>query len=215
VVGVVGNVRVRGLERISEPQVYLSYQQIRDGYLPFYATKDLVIRASATPGLLLPAVWRIIREADPEQPISNVRTLDEVVQAKTAPRFVQVRIIAVFAALALLLAGIGIHGLLSFTVSTRSSEIAVRIALGAQSHDILRIVLQQSVVLAAAGVVLGMVLAYVAGRAMQALLAGIPPADPVTFLIAAALCLLMTIAGSLVPSLRALRVDPIAAIRAE
>jgi predicted permease len=215
IVGVVGNVRVRGLERLSEPQVYLSYQQVRDGYLPFYAPKDLVIRASATPGQLLPSIWRIVREADPEQPLSNVRTLDEVVQAKTAPRFVQVRIIAVFAALALLLAGIGIHGLLSFTVSTRSPEIAVRIALGAQSRDILRLVLQQSVVLAAAGVGLGMALAYVAGRAMQALLAGIPPADPATFLIAALLCLLMTIAGSLVPSLRALRVDPIAAIRAE
>jgi predicted permease len=215
IVGVVGNVRVRGLERISEPQVYLPYQQVRDGYLPFYAPKDLVIRASVTPGLLLPSVWRTVREADPEQPISNVRTLDEVVQARTAPRFVQVRIIAAFAALALLLAGIGIHGLLSFTVSTRSSEIGMRIALGAQPRDILRMVLQQSVVLAAAGVALGMALAYVAGRAMQALLAGIPPADPVTFLIAVVLCLLMTIAGSLVPSLRALRVDPIAAIRAE
>ena len=215
VVGVVGNVRVRGLERNSEPQVYLPYQQAGDGYLSFYAPKDLVIRTSANPGLLLPLVSRILHDADPEQPISNVRTLDEIVQANTAPRFVQVRIIAVFAALALLLAGIGLHGLLSFTVSNRSSEIAVRIALGAQPRDILRIVLQQSVLLAAAGVILGMALAYTAGRAMQALLAGVPPADPATFLIAAVLCVLMTIAGSLVPSLRALRVDPIAAIRAE
>jgi len=215
VVGVVGNVRVRGLERTSEPQVYLPYQQVRNGYLPFYAPKDLVIRASANPGPLLPLVSQIIRDADPEQPISNVRTLDDIVQANTAPRFVQVRIIGAFAALALLLAGIGLHGLLSFTVSNRSSEIAVRIALGAQPRDILRIVLRQSIVLAAGGVLLGMALAYVAGRAMQALLAGIPPADPATFLVAAAMCLLMTIAGSLVPSLRAIRVDPIAAIRAE
>jgi predicted permease len=215
VVGVVGNVRVRGLERTSEPQVYLPYQQVRDGYLPFYAPKDLVIRASENPGPLLPLVSRIIRDADPEQPISNVRTLNDIVEANTAPRFVQVRIIGAFAALALLLAGIGLHGLLSFTVSNRASEIAVRIALGAQPRDILRIVLQQSVMLAAAGVVLGMALAYVAGRAMQALLAGIPPTDPATFLLAAILCLLMTVAGSLVPSLRAIRVDPIAAIRAE
>jgi predicted permease len=215
VVGVVGNVRVRGLERTSEPQVYLPYQQVRDGYVLLYAPKDLVIRASANPGLLLPLASRIIRDADPEQPISNVRTLDEIVQANTAPRFVQVRIIAAFAGLALLLAGIGIHGLLSFTVSNRSSEIAVRVALGAQPRDILKIVLQQSIVLAVAGVVLGMALAYVAGRAMQALLAGVTPADPATFLTAAALCLLMTVAGSLAPSLRALRVDPIAAIRAE
>lgn len=215
VVGVVGNVRVRGLERTSEPQVYLPYQQARDGYLPFYAPKDLVIRTSANPRLLVPLVSRIVRDADPEQPISNVRTLDEIVQAGTAPRFVQVRIITAFAGLALLLAGIGLHGLLSFTVSTRSSEIAVHVALGAQRRDVLRIVLQQSTMLAAAGVILGMALAYAGARAMQALLAGVPPADPATFLVAAVLCLLMTIGGSLAPSLRALRVDPIAALRSE
>jgi putative ABC transport system permease protein len=174
-----------------------------------------VIRASGNPRLLLPAVRRIIHEADPEQPISDVRTLAEIVQDDMAPRALQVRIIGAFAALAFLLAGLGIHGLLSFTVSTRSSEIAVRIALGAQPRNILRLVLQDSFVLATAGVVLGVALAYVAGRAMQTLLAGIAPADAATFLAAAGLCFLMTLAGSLVPSLRALRVDAITAIRSE
>ena len=136
-------------------------------------------------------------------------------QENTAPRAIQVRIIAVFAALAFLLAGLGIHGLLSFTVSTRSSEIAVRIALGAQPRNILRIVLQDSFLLASAGVVLGVALAYAAARAMQALLAGLSPADATTFIVASALCFLMTILGSLAPALRALRVDPIASIRAE
>jgi predicted permease len=215
IVGVVGDVRVRGLERSSEPQVYLPYQQVPDGYFPFYIPKDLAIRTSGNPGQLLPAVWRIVRNADPEQPISNVRTLAEIVQTNTAPRSVQVRIIVAFAALALLLAGIGIHGLLSFSVSNRSSEIAVRVALGAQPRDILRIVLQQSLVLAAAGVLLGLTLAYAAGQAMRALLVGVTPGDPATFLIAAALCLLMTAAGSLAPSLRAIRVDPITALRAD
>jgi len=215
VVGVVGDIHVRGLERNSEPQVYVPYQQVPDGTLVFYSPKDLVIRASGSPGLLLPAVRRIIREADPEQPISDVRSLSEIVQDNTAPRAIQVRIIGAFAVLAFLLAGLGIHGLLSFTVSNRSSEIAVRIALGAQPRNILRIVLQDSLVLAAAGVVLGVALAYAAGRAMQALLAGIPPADAATFLAAAGLCFLMTLAGSLAPSLRALRVDAITAIRAE
>ena len=120
-----------------------------------------------------------------------------------------------FAALALLLAGIGIHGLLSFTVSTRSPEIAVRMALGAQPGNILGIVLRESFLLAGAGVILGVALAYIAGRAMQALLAGLNPADASTFLIAAALCFLMTLAGSLAPSLRALRVDAITALRSE
>jgi predicted permease len=215
VVGVVGDVRVRGLERISEPQVYLSCQQVDDGALPYYAPKDLVIRTSGNPRSLLPAVTQIVRNADPEQPISRVRTLTEIVQANTAPRSVQVRMIVAFAALALLLAGIGIHGLLSFSVSNRSSEIAVRVALGAQPGDILRIVLQQSLLLAAAGVVLGVALAFAAGQAMRALLVGVTPTDPATFLLAAALCLLMTAVGSLVPSLRAIRVDPITALRAE
>jgi putative ABC transport system permease protein len=164
---------------------------------------------------LLPAVSQIIRNADPEQPISRVRTMAEIVQSNTAARSVQLRIIVAFAALALLLAGLGIHGLLSFSVSQRSSEIAVRVALGAQPRDILRIVLRQSLVLAAAGVLIGVALAYAAGQAMRALLVGVTPGDPATFLIAAALCLLMTAAGSLVPSLRAIRVDPITALRAE
>jgi ABC-type antimicrobial peptide transport system permease subunit len=195
--------------------VYLPYQQVPDGSLPFYAPRDLVILASGSPGSVLPAVERIIRNADPEQPISHVRTLSEIVQANTTPRTVQVRMLGAFAVLALLLAGIGIHGLLAFTVSNRSTELAVRIALGAQARDILRLVLQHSLSLAAAGVVLGVALAYAAGRAMQALLAGIPPGDVVTFLTASALCLLMTLGGSLVPSIRALHVDPISAIRAE
>jgi len=215
VVGVVGDIRVRGLERISEPQVYLPYQQVPDGWMVFYVPKDLVIRASGNPLLLLPAVRRIIQRADPEQPISDIRTLSEIVQEDTAPRAAQVIIIGAFAALAFLLAGLGIHGLLSFAVSTRSSELAVRIALGAQPSNILKIVLQESFLLAVAGVVLGVALALVAGRAMQALLAGIAPADTATILAAAGLCILMTLGGSLAPSLRALRVDAITAMRTE
>jgi ABC-type antimicrobial peptide transport system permease subunit len=214
-VGVVADIHVRGIERNSEPQVYLPYQQVADGALMFYEPKDLVVRASGNPRLLLPAIRRIIQNADPEEPISNIRMLSEILEDDIAPRTIQVRIIGAFAALAFLLAGIGIHGLLSFTVSTRSPEIAVRIALGAQPRNILRLVLQDSFLLATSGVVLGVALAYVAGRAMQALLAGLTPADAVTLLSAAALCFLMTLAGSLAPALRAVRVDAITAIRAE
>jgi putative ABC transport system permease protein len=215
VVGVVGDIRVRGLERNSEPQVYLPELQQQDDSLVGYTPKGLVIRASGNLQLLLPAVRRIIHNADPEQPVSDVRTLSEIVDDDTAPRAVQVRIIVAFAALALLLAGIGIHGLLSFTVSTRSPEFAVRVALGAQPGNILGIVLRESALLAGAGVILGVALAYIAGRAMQSLLAGLNPGDASTFLIAAALCFLMTLAGSLAPSLRALRVDAITALRSE
>jgi putative ABC transport system permease protein len=121
----------------------------------------------------------------------------------------------VFGAIAFLLAGVGIHGLLAFAVSRRSQEIAVRMALGAQSSAIVRMVLRQGVLLAAAGVLPGICLAYAAGRAMQALLAGVQPGDAATFLAAAGLCLLMTMSGCLLPALRAVRVDPITAIRAE
>ncbi len=215
VVGVVGDVRVRGLERASEPQVYLSYLQVPDGGLPWYAPKDLVVRSSLDPGALVPALRRIISRADPQQPISDVRTLAEIVEAETAPRSVEVRVLGGFAAVAALLAGIGIHGLLAFAVSNRAQEIGVRIALGARSGDILALVLRQGVLLAAAGVALGVGLAYGAGRALEALLAGVSPRDAPTFLTAVGLALVMTIVGSLLPALRAVRVDPLTAIRVE
>jgi putative ABC transport system permease protein len=126
-----------------------------------------------------------------------------------------VRVLAAFAVIAFVLAGIGIHGLLSFSVSQRAQEIGVRIALGAQSGDILRMIVRRSVMLALTGIVPGVALAYAAGRSMEALLAGVKPADALTLMAAVALSALMTIVGSLVPTLRALRVDPITALRAE
>jgi predicted permease len=215
VVGVVGNVRVRGLERESEPQVYLPYRQVEDGFYGFYSPKDLVIRSVLAPGTLMPMVRDIVRRADPQEPITDVRTMAEVVDEQTASRVLQVRVIAAFAAIAFLLAGVGIHGVLSFAVSQRTPEIGVRIALGARGADILAMILRQGVLLAATGVVPGVLLAYVAGRSMQALLAGVQPGDLVTFTSAAALSAAMTLAGCMLPALRAVHVDPLTAMRAE
>ena len=215
VVGVVGDIRVRGLERNSEPQVYLPYRQVPDGWLIYYPPKDLVIRSAAAAGTLLPAVRRIIRRADPEQPVSDVRTMADIVEEQTASRSAQVRVLGAFAAIAFLLAGVGIHGLLSFAVSRRTQEIGVRIALGARPGGIVRMIVRQGALLAGAGVALGIALAYAAGRAMEGLLAGVRPGDAVTFASAIGLCLLMTVLGSLLPALRAVRIDAIAAIRAE
>ena len=215
IVGVVGDVRVRGLEQESEPQVYMSYRQYPDSQGAFYAPKDLVIRSTVPASTLLPAVRRIVQRADPEQPISNVRPLSEVVSNTTAARSVQVRILVAFATIAFVLAAIGIHGLLSFSVSSRQHEIGVRIALGAQRGDIVRMIMRQAVFLAAAGVVPGLILANIAGRSMQSLLAGIEPTDVVTFTAAGILCVVMTLVGSFVPTMRAVRVDPAAAFRAE
>jgi predicted permease len=215
VVGVVGDVRVRGLERPSEPQVYLPYQQVPDGAIIGYTPKDLVIRSGGDAAALAPAVRRIIARADPRQPVSDVQPLADVVAADTAPRSVQVRVLAGFAAAAVLLAAIGLHGLLAFTVSQRLREIGVRMTLGARPADILSLVLRQGLVLAAAGVVVGLFLAYVAGRTLQALLAGVSPGDPVVFLAALTLAVVMTAAGSLWPAVRAARVDPLTVMRAE
>jgi len=213
VVGVVGDVRVRGFERASEPQVYLPAQQMDDGWLRYFVPEDLVIRASAGAASLLPAVRRIVRAADPQLPVSDVRTMDEVVAGETAPRGVALRILGAFAAIAVLLAAIGIYGLLAFAVSQRAHEIGVRVALGAGAGDILVMVLRRAALLAAAGIVPGAALAYAAGRSLAALLAGVDPADPVTFAAAVGLCLLMTVLGSLAPGRRALGVDPISVIR--
>jgi predicted permease len=215
VVGVVGDVRMRGPEQPSEPQVYLAYKQIGDGQSGFYIPKDLVIRSSVPSTTLIPAVRRVVEQADPQQPVSNIKPLSEVVSDVTAARAVQVRVLIAFAAIAFLLAGIGIHGLLSFTVSSRQHEIGIRIALGAQRSEIVRMIMRQGVILAAAGVLPGIAIAYAAGRGMQSLLAGVEPADPTTFIAAGVLCVVMTLVGSLLPTLRAARVDPATAFRSE
>ena len=213
IVGVVGDIKVRGLERISEPQVYMPASQQR--VLFFYAPRDLVIRAAVPATTLIPAVRNIISKLEPDMPITAVQTMEQLVAAETAPRVVQLRVLGGFAAVAFLLAAIGIHGLLSFTVSSRSREIGVRIALGAKSRDIMRMILARSSMLAVAGVVIGAAAAYAAGRAMQAMLFGVNPADGMTFLTAIALSLVMTMAGSLIPAWRAIKVDPITATRTE
>jgi predicted permease len=216
IVGIVGDVRFRGLERSdNEPQVYLAAAQQRDGQIGFYAPQDLIIRTSVPPATLMAAVRSVIRRADPQLPITSMRTLEDVVALETAPRVVQLRVLGAFAGAAFLLAAIGIHGLLAYTVRARSREIGVRIALGAKARDIIGMVLGRSAMMAVLGVAIGAALAYAAGRSMQAMLFGVDPADPAVFAAAAGLALVMTLAGSLLPAWRAIRVDPIAATRTE
>src|SRR5205085_5622276 len=141
IVGVAGNVRVRGLEAPSEPQVYLSYRQMRDGNLVWYAPKDLAVRTTVNPTSLTAAIRAIIHDADPQQPISDVQTLTEIVESNTASRRVQARVLGTFAAIALLLAAVGIHGLLSFSVSPPTQQMSVRTAFCATSSHILSLIL--------------------------------------------------------------------------
>jgi ABC-type antimicrobial peptide transport system permease subunit len=213
VIGVVGDIRARGLERTSEPQVYLSSKQDPDN--TYYAPKDLVIHSSGSPESLLPAIRQIVHAADPQQPISDIRTMDEVVAGETESRTIQMRVLVVFTGVAIVLAGLGIYGLLAFTVSMRQQEFGIRLALGAGQGDIFKMVLIQGARLALAGLVPGLALAYVAARLMQSLLAGVRPADAITFSTAAAVCLITTLLGTLFPALRAVRADPTAVMRAE
>ncbi len=213
VVGVVGDVRVRGLERVSEPQLYVSAAQVPDAAFANDDPQDMVIRHSGDAGSLLAAVREIIRGADPEQPISALRTLQDVVAGETATRRAQLRVLGALAGLALLLAGIGIYGLLAYTVTQRSREIGVRLALGAEPTGVARMIAWQGMKLALVGLVPGVLAAYWAARGMRALLFGVEPADPATVLAVVGLVLLMTLAGSFLPVLRAVRVKPMLVLR--
>ena len=213
VVGVVDDVRVRGLERTSEPQVYLPSGQVDDESLTGYVPKDLVIRSSMPAERLVPAVRRIIASADPEQPISDIKPLSEILADDTAPRRVQLRLLMILSTLALLIAGIGIHGLLSFAVAQRTQELGVRKALGAQSGTLVAMVMKEGLALALVGALAGVAIAILVGRAMSALLFGLSPADPQTILAAVGLGLLTALAGCLRPALRAARIDPMTALR--
>ncbi len=215
IVGIVGDVRFRGLERVSEPQVYLSSAQATDGAVGFYAPRALALRTNVPPEQLAMAVRDVVHRADARVVINQMQTLSDLVTLETVSRSVQVRVLSGFAALAFILAAVGIHGLLSFAVSQRLQEFSVRMALGAQPGDILRMVLRQSFVLAGVGVIPGVVVAYWWAMQIQAVLFGVKPADPATYAAAVALAVVMTIAGSLLPTLRAVRVNPITAIRAE
>jgi putative ABC transport system permease protein len=214
IVGVVGDVKVRGLEREAEPQVYLPYKQHSQVGL-FYSPKDLVVRGNSNVASLTASLRRIIHEADPTQPVTSVRMLSEVVEANTASRKLQVNVLATFAGIAFLLAAIGIHGLLAFAVSSRTQEIGVRMALGASTENVLSMILREGAVLAVIGIVVGAGLAYGAGRSLEALLAGVAPTDALSFTAAIGLCLVMTLIGSLPPAVRAVRIDPVTAIRSE
>jgi predicted permease len=215
VIGVVGDIRARGLERTSEPQVYLSSKQDADDGLTYYAPKDLVIQSTQPPERLLPTIREIIHKADPEQPISNIRTVEEVLAGETESRTIQMRVLIVFTAVAIVLAGLGLYGLLAFMVSMRQLEFGIRLALGAGPGDLFKMVLLEGFKLAVAGLLPGLLLAYIAARLLESLLAGVQPADALTFSTAAGLCLITTLLGTLFPALRAVRADATAVMRAE
>ncbi|HYE16499.1 MAG TPA: ABC transporter permease [Pyrinomonadaceae bacterium] len=214
VVGVVADVRQMGLDAPVKAEAYYPYKQITTH--PFFAPRDLVVRAEAgDPLSLVPAVRREVHAVDPDQPLSSVATMDKVLGDETGSRGTGMVLLAALAGLAVLLAAIGIYGVLAYFVTQHVPEIGVRLALGARPRDILALVLRKGMGLALGGVLAGLAAAYALTRLMESLLFGVSATDPLTFGGLALLLAAVALVACVVPARRATRVDPMTALRYE
>jgi putative ABC transport system permease protein len=212
IVGVVGDVR-QGLDLDPKAEMYLPYRQA-DAVLPVFQL-SIVLRTATDPMLQVSALRSALAEIDANQPLVRVRTMEENMAATVAqPRF-RTWLIGIFAALALVLAGVGVYGVMSYTVTQRTSEIGIRVTLGAQPEDVFRIVVGEGLRLALAGVGVGIVAALVLTRLLQSFLYGVSAYDPLTFGGVALILTLVAVAASFFPARRATHVDPMVALRYE
>ena len=212
IVGVVGDVRP-GLGVDPQTEMYLPYRQA-DAVLPVFQL-SIVLRTVGDPELETSALRVALAEIDPNQPLAKVRTMEENISANVAqPRF-RTWLLGIFAGLALVLAAVGIYGVMSYSVTQRISEIGIRIALGARSGDVFRIVIGDGLRLALLGVALGTGGALVLTRTLRGFLYGISASDPATFIATALLLTFVALAACYFPARRATRVDPIVALRYE
>jgi putative ABC transport system permease protein len=173
----------------------------------------VVLRTDLPPAQLESEIRDQIHAVDPELPVFNVKSMNEVLDASLAPRRFSAELVALFAALALLLASIGIYGLLAYMVGQRAHEIGIRMALGARRDHILKLILRQGIFLAGAGVSAGLVVAVATAPLIATLLYGVHPIDPVVFLSVALILLMVSFLASFIPAYRATKVDPIVALR--
>ena len=212
IVGVVGEVRRDGKEAKLVPQVYLPAAQ-PDVYP--VRLSAIAIRATGDPHALVSSVQRAVWSIDPDQPITGVRTLDEVLAASTAQRRFNMTLLASFAALAVALALVGVYGVIAHSVAQRTREIGIRVALGATRRDVVALVVKAGLRWSLAGVAVGVFGALALSRLMTGLLFGVTASDPVTFAAMAASMIGVAVAASYIPARRASSVDPIAALRTE
>jgi predicted permease len=213
VVGIVADIRQMGLDVPVKAEMYMPYRQVKD--YEFYAPRDLVIRTSGDTASLMGGVRQAVREVDPDQPISNVATMAELLGVEVAQRQMGMIMLVAFAVLALLLASLGIYGLLAYFVTQHTNEIGVRLALGATRRNIVMLVLRKGMGLTLLGVTIGLVVSFALTRLMSSLLFGVKAADPLTFVIVPLLLAVVALLACSIPARRATKVDPMVALRYE
>jgi putative ABC transport system permease protein len=205
IVGIVGNVHQFGLDGDATFDVYYT-----SGW-----PQHLLIRTAYDPSSLVSAATAVIHRVDSNLPVTHVRTMDDLLSDSVSQRRISAGLIGIFAILALTLAAVGIYGVLSYTVSQRTQEIGIRMAVGAQGRDVQRMVLGHTLKLALTGIAFGLLASVGLVRFLRTLLFGVAPYDPVTLLGVTALLLLVAIAAAYLPARRAVHVDPLIALRCE
>lgn len=210
IVGVVADVRMGAPRPGSPPAVYFPSAQSEPSQ---YGT--ISVRTRSDPLALVPSVRAAVRSVDPEQPIADIRTMDEVLSEFMAPRRFNALLVGSFAALALTLAALGLYGAISYIVAQRTREIGIRMALGAERSDVVHSVLRQGVGLALAGVIPGIAAALALSKLLSGLLFHVESRDPVVFALVPLLLLAVAVLAVMIPARRASRVDPAIALRAE
>jgi putative ABC transport system permease protein len=209
IIGVVGDVRQMGLDTPAEPTVYWPHPEL------VMSGMTILVRTVNDPLTLVSAVRNELQQMDPEQPMAAIATMDQLLAGSLSRSRFTMLVLAVFAALALVLACVGIYGVIAYSVTQRTQEFGIRIALGASRRDVLGLVLGQGTRLTLLGIGLGIISALIVTRLMATLLYGISASDPVTFTAVALLLAAVALAACYIPARRATRVDPIVALRYE
>src|SRR5215472_15179370 len=209
IIGVVGDVRQMGLETPGEPTVYWPHPEL------VYSEITILVRTANDPLALVSAVRNELQQMDPEQPMAAVATMDQLLGDSLSRSRFTMLLLGIFAAIALLLASVGIYGVIAYGVAQRTQEFGIRIALGAGRRDVLRLVFGQGTRLALFGIGLGIIFALALTKFLATLLYGTSPTDPLTFVAVACLLILVSLAACYVPARRAMRVDPMVALRYE
>ena len=214
VVGVVGNVRHMALDMPVEPEVYIPAGQVAVD-ATFFWPQHLVVRSSGNTAALAASIRRAVADVDPNEPVSNIRWMNDVFDSELLNRNTQMTLVAIFAGLALLMASIGLYGVLSYAVAQRVPEIGVRMALGAEPRGVAGMIVRHGGVVALVGIALGLAAALAGSRLIESLLYGVSSRDPVIFASAAVALLCVALLACWLPARRAAAVDPLIALRAE